>query len=671
MFYDKQLLIGQAYGNGDYINYSYDNLDRLTEIKYNDNENKKKTYIYGTDGSVSNILDTASNTRTKYVYDLSGRLVKTKEYSGADLKSNLFLSSVDYIYQDKTNYLNGMTHTSSLGVNSVWFNYGNIANGQMPDQVYNVWWNGTTHMSRSFDGLGRLSSSVINNTLTTNYNYKDVSDTQTTTQLQSMVTPAGNFTYTYDSLGNITSIFDGTYTLSYEYDSLNQLVRENDQRTGKTYTYTYLNGNITSKTEYAYTTGELGAVVNTINYGYGDSVWKDLLTSYNGMNITYDKIGNMTSFNGRTFNWTGRQLDGFSDGTSSAVYQYNMDGLRTKKVYDVDFTLTILGSTIDIDSTKTNEYFYNGSILAGEKVTIVDNKTNSTTGHTITFLYDENGDYFGFTHNGTYYYYIKNAQNDVVAIADSAGVIKVRYYYDSWGKIINTEDISGFDLATLNPIRYRSYYYDNESGYYYLQSRYYNPEIGRFINADGQLNSDMLGCNLFAYCGNNPINRIDSFGMLWEDVGEFFDNVTEWFYDSVVEEMKDSSNKFISYLGEVLDWKDSMDSFDGMLEDYNEALDKGKKLKEQYAKDVMDDNTKTITPDEHAFKDVYAYNELCKSKQKSLNNTVSALTGSAPTVESAVNFMFLWDPKTTIRIGFATAQYCLVVIFEGAFDLYG
>ena len=78
MYYDKHLLIGQAYGNYDYINYSYDNLDRLTEIKYNDNENKKKTYIYGTDGNVSSVLDTASNTRTKYVYDLSGRLVETK-----------------------------------------------------------------------------------------------------------------------------------------------------------------------------------------------------------------------------------------------------------------------------------------------------------------------------------------------------------------------------------------------------------------------------------------------------------------------------------------------------------------------------------------------------------------------------------------------------------------
>ena len=486
MYYDKHLLIGQAYGNGDYINYSYDNLDRLTEIKYNDNENKKKTYIYGTDGNVSSVLDTASNTRTKYVYDLSGRLVETKEYSGTNLSGNQIISNTEYFYQDKTNYLTWMNHNSTLGNLAVAFDYGILANGQMPDQVYNVWWNGTTHLSRSFDGLGRLSSSVINNTLTTNYYYKDISDTQTTTQLQSMVTPAGTFTYTYDSLGNITSIVtansEGTFTSTYEYDALNQLVRENDQKNNVTYTYEYLNGNILSKKQYAYTTGELGAVVNTINYGYGDSVWKDLLTSYNGMNITYDNIGNMTSFNGRTYSWLGRQLQSIS---GLATYTYNMDGQRIGKI------------TANDDIT----YYYNGDILAGQK-----------NGNTVTFfMYDENGDYIGFNYAGMNFYYIKNAQNDVIAIADSSGTVVTRYTYDSWGKLLSMT--GNVIFGTVNPIRYRSYYYDNESGLYYLKSRYYNPEIGRFICADGLVdNRGLTTQNLFQYCGNNPVNMFDSSG---------------------------------------------------------------------------------------------------------------------------------------------------------------
>ena len=303
-----------------------------------------------------------------------------------------------------------------------------------------------------------------------------------------MVTPAGTFTYSYDSLGNITSIVtdnsEGTFTSSYEYDALNQLVRENDQKNNVTYTYEYFNGNILSKKQYAYTTGELGAVVNTINYGYGDNVWKDLLTSYNGKAITYDEIGNMTSFDGRTYSWLGRQLQSIS---GLATYTYNMDGQRIGK------------ETSNDDVT----YYYNGDILAGQK-----------NGNTVTFfMYDENGDYIGFNYAGVNYYYIKNAQNDVIAIATSSGNVIASYTYDSWGKLIS---ITGsYIIGYQNPIRYRSYYYDNESGLYYLKSRYYNPEIGRFICADEQLNNDSLGNNLFAYCGNNPISRSDSSGKGW------------------------------------------------------------------------------------------------------------------------------------------------------------
>ena len=118
----------------------------------------------------------------------------------------------------------------------------------MPDQIYSVSWNGNEKVSYTYDALGRLTNKKIasfNNL----YSYKDVDESRTTTLVNSVQTPAGTYTYTYDSIGNILSTTDGTYTTSYVYDGLNQLVRANDERAGKTYTYSYSNGNITEQKE--------------------------------------------------------------------------------------------------------------------------------------------------------------------------------------------------------------------------------------------------------------------------------------------------------------------------------------------------------------------------------------------------------------------------------------
>ena len=126
------------------------------------------------------------------------------------------------------------------------------------------------------------------------------------------------------------------------------------------------------------------------------------------------------------------------------------------------------------------------------------------------------GQVIGVNYNGTYYYYLRNAQGDVVKLIDKTGSTVVEYTYDSWGKLLSTSGSLAETFGAEQPFRYRGYVYDEETGWYYLQSRYYNPKVGRFISADVYLSTGqgVLGHNTYAYCLNNPVNCLDSAGIL-------------------------------------------------------------------------------------------------------------------------------------------------------------
>ena len=322
------------------------------------------------------------------------------------------------------------------------------------------------------------------------------------------------FSYTYDGSGNISKITDRQGTNStektYQYDELNQLIRENDPVAGKTTTYTYDNGgNILTKTEYTYTTGTLGTPTNTINYTYGNTEWKDLLTAYNGQNITYDQIGNpLTYYHGTQFTWNyGRKLSNavLSDGTAIS-YKYNDSGIRTQK--------TVGGVTTD--------YFLDGSKIVAQK----------TGNNTTWYYYDGDGTREAIEYGGNVYYYFYNAQGDVVGLFDNNLNVVVEYIYDSWGNVLSITGSLANTLGQDNPFRYRGYYFDSDTGLYYLNSRYYDANVGRFINADGVLgvNQDLLGYNLFAYCSNDPINCFDATGngKIWNWVKDKYNSAVNW-----------------------------------------------------------------------------------------------------------------------------------------------
>ncbi len=351
----------------------------------------------------------------------------------------------------------------------------------------------------------RRTKTNINTTnpFVTTYGYKDISLDKTTTLLNSISYSNGKgFVYTYDANGNILTIKDQNNTLlaGYTYDSLNQLTREDNAQLNKTITYTYDNGgNILSIKEHAFTTGELGSVTNEKTYTYGNSEWKDLLTNYNGTSITYDTIGNPLNWiNGEQFTWSGgRRLTNVVKGTTNISYTYNNDNIRTSKI---------------VNGVKT-DFYLNGT-------TIIMQKTGDNV---IWYTYDENELVSGFRYNGMEYYYFRNAQNDIIGIIDASGAVVANYTYDSWGNHItitdgNNNDVSGNSshIANVNPFRYRSYYFDTETGLYYLNSRYYDANVGRFLNADSLIdNRGTTAQNLFAYCGNNPIVRIDPSGKFW------------------------------------------------------------------------------------------------------------------------------------------------------------
>ena len=151
-----------------------------------------------------------------------------------------------------------------------------------------------------------------------------------------------------------------------------------------------------------------------------------------------------------------------TNGENTYSYKYDDNGIRTQKTVN---GVTTYYTTVD------------------GKITGQYDGTN-----TIYFRYDENNILIGFNFNGIEYLYLKNLQGDVVGIITLDGDLIVEYNYDDWGKLLSVTDISNINLGILNPMRYRGYYYDTETGYYYLQSRYYNPEFCRFIQIETEGN---------------------------------------------------------------------------------------------------------------------------------------------------------------------------------------
>lgn len=516
-----------TYANGDSVSYTYDRFDRLVRKSYN--SGSYVAYAYNAEGSLARLSygdSTGELASYRFEYDSLGRLIRSAELD-ADGGT---VQRTEHIY-DGYNRLSRQSWTLGGKTYTEYYSYDDATDGSMTS--FRTTAEQTLHFT--YDALRRLQKTTVTDgsgtlfTVARSY-YTTGGKATTRTEYFNYRMPNGSLIagdrYVYDALGNITELQEAELAsgssarrtkVRYTYDGQNQLRTEtrytyssNTDTTGTSVTYTYnydTAGNLQS-------VQKNGATVQT--YTYGDSQWRDLLTKVGGTTISYDASGNPKNwYNGTTYTgltWkNGRQLAQITTGGRTSAYRYDADGIRTyKKVGSVAHEYRTL----------------NGKVVY-EKI------GSGSTAKIMIFSYDAQGRPFAVKYStnngGSYitYFYALNQQGDVVKIfrslpsRDSNGnlnglteAVYATYTYDAWGNILSQ---SG-SMASTNPLRYRGYYYDSETGFYYLQSRYYDPATRRFINADvysSTDSSDAISCNMFAYCGNNPTSRSDETGDFW------------------------------------------------------------------------------------------------------------------------------------------------------------
>ena len=519
------------YANGFVVKYTYDELENVSEVRYTTEGSQTDTlaYVYAYDayGQLYRFDNKLTGTSIIYRYDTNRRLVGYVEFDVAT-NTNKFSATILYGENAQVSDISyAMDYMSRAESASCTISYQFIYDGDGTLRDYMLESDAVSGVVNFiYDDFKRISTktydfSYSNSTTnkfvnTVSYAYQTANG-NTSTQVYQYTTEIDNkgdinpdvsvtYTYTYDDRGNVIKIQTSTgQEFRYVYDDLDQLLREDNTAQGKTYVYTYdLGGNILTKKVYSLTAEGVtpSNPTQTYTYGYGDPNWGDKLTSFNNASFAYDANGNPTAYNNGTawaFTWIhGSRLSTAVGNGTTITFAYNDDGIRTEKT---------------VGSVK-HTYTLNGSQIISE----------AWENHLLIYLYDIDGMPIGMQYRSRsysddrfdVYWFERNLQGDILAVYDQRGTKLISYTYDAWGNVTTSyhNGCTSSSAANYNPFRYRGYYYDTELRMYYLQTRYYDPAIGRFLNADAYVASDssVLGCNMFAYCGNNPVMGYDPTG---------------------------------------------------------------------------------------------------------------------------------------------------------------
>ena len=549
-------------GNGDSVSYICDAFDRQCTAAYNDvdrttHERKNVAtyhYDYSSDNALTRQYATGSDGKIteqySYQYDSLGRLIHSRQ-STAD---GSLIQLTQHMYDD-ANRMTSQTWQFGTGLYRQQYTYtgqnsDDKVDGTISAITTTVPGQSVITSTYGYNDLRQLTSKGVTvpdqngkqtKVYDRSYTYDRIAADSGGNWMGTRLASTGytfgsnsrSFTYTYDASGNITrivlsggSLTVGTKSKTYSYDALGQLVKEAPgglARNAVNYTYDTA-GNIRSITK-----GNTSSATLVKSFGYTNPSWPDLLTSvtangttkdvlYEGQSKTSDlpSSGNpVTYYNGKdyTFTWTkGRQLASATVDGKQVSYTYDMSGVRSgKQVYTTS-------------NQRTTTYTYttlSGKVMRQQWETRNSDDTVYQAMQSLEFVYDDGNQPFAmiYKHGQTteLYYYVLNAQGDVIALLNANGTLAASYNYGAWGNY----SVHGADgkkttdptfIGHINPLRYRGYYYDRETRLYYLQSRYYDFANYRFINADGLFTDGFIGANLFAYCVNNPVNMSDPSG---------------------------------------------------------------------------------------------------------------------------------------------------------------